>query len=70
MGQMSKLFNPRLLSHPVNWLTVWSMLFMLLYVIHLLTHFINGTHPGGPVAVSAEGVAGPGTAVPENAFTA
>lgn len=65
---MNKIVNTRLLSHPVNWLVVWSMLFMLWYVIHLLTSYVQGRHPGAPPASSSENIAGPGTDTPENVF--
>jgi hypothetical protein len=66
---ISKIINPRLLAHPVNWLTVWSMVIMFVYVVHLLTHFVKGTHPGSSQTATVSSVAGPGTTAPEYAFT-
>lgn len=62
------IVNSRVLAHPLNWITVWSMALILFYVVHLLTAYVQGRHPGKPATDSTEGAAGPGTDVPENAF--
>ena len=61
------IVNKNVLSHPVNWLTVWSMALLMFYVAHLLTCYITGRHPGAIAGSnSTAGVAGPGTDVPES----
>ena len=61
-----KMVNTRLLGHPLNWLVVWSMLFIMFYLGHLLISFFTGQHPGTiPVSGTYEGVAGPGTDDPQ-----
>lgn len=55
------------MRHPLNWLTVWSMVFVAAYVGHLIVAFANGRHPADPNAASPnskENVAGPGTDIP------
>lgn len=62
-----QLVNTRLMRHPLNWLTVWSMVFVAAYVGHLIVAFANGRHPADPNAASPnskENVAGPGTDIP------
>jgi hypothetical protein len=56
--------NTRLLSHPVNWLVLWSMALVAFYIGHLLVCFFYGVHPGAPQVLNGNGigVAGPGTA--------
>lgn len=64
-----KLFNPRLLSHPLNWLTVWSMALLVLYFAHLITSYFEDRHPGVPNSdTETRDAAGPGTDVPDQAF--
>lgn len=66
---MTTLVNTRLLSHPLNWLTVWSMALLAFYIAHLLTSYWQDRHPGVPVNDSpTRDAAGPGTDVPEQAF--
>jgi hypothetical protein len=59
-----KLLNMNLMRHPLNWLTLWSMAFILFYVGHLLISYFNGVHPGQVEGSKTEDVAGPGTDVP------
>jgi hypothetical protein len=58
--------NTRLLSHPLNWITVWSMALVAFYVGHLLICFFYQVHPGAADKTlgngSGAGVTGPGTA--------
>lgn len=57
-----KVVNAKLLSHPLNWLIVWSMLLIAAYTAHLLIAFFNGKHPGAvQIKNTTEDVAGPGT---------
>lgn len=57
-----KVVNTKLLSHPLNWLVVWSMLLVLAYLGHLVISFVTGQHPGAVRASDpTEGIAGPGT---------
>lgn len=57
------IINTTIAKNPLNWLTVWSMAFIALYVAHLLANWVNGNHPGQR-ADGTEGIAGPGTDVP------
>lgn len=63
------IINTRLISHPLNWLTVWSMTLLVIYMAHLLTSYFEDRHPGVPPNESpTKDAAGPGTDVPEAAF--
>jgi hypothetical protein len=64
-----RIINPRLLSHPLNWLTVWSMALIVFYLAHLITSYFEDRHPGVmPSQSTTKDAAGPGTDVPESAF--
>lgn len=57
-----RVLNTKLLSHPLNWLVVWSMLLIVAYLGHLMIAFFSGQHPGAVAVNNAtEDVAGPGT---------
>jgi len=57
-----RIINTNLLRHPLNWLTIWSMVFIMCYVGHLLIAFVEGRHPGAPAGSNiSDGAAGPGT---------
>lgn len=59
------MVNAKLLSHPLNWLTIWSMALVAFFVGHLLICYFYGVHPGASSVLtngSGAGVAGPGTA--------
>lgn len=56
------LVNTKLLAHPLNWLTLWSMALVVFFVGHLLISYFNGTHPGLTVTATGAGTVGPGTA--------
>lgn len=58
-----KIVNPTLMKHPLNWLTLWSMAFLLFYVGHLLIAYFSGYHPGAVGSGNTQGIAGPGTDV-------
>jgi len=61
------IVNTRIMKHPLNWVTIWSMVLLMAYVGHLLISFFNGRHPGDSAAGTAattENVAGPGTDIP------
>jgi hypothetical protein len=51
------------MSHPLNWLIIFSMLFVLMFTGHLLISFFTGQHPGAD-ATAPTAPAGPGTATP------
>lgn len=57
------IINTRLMSHPLNWLIIFSMLFVLMFTGHLLISFFTGQHPGAD-ATAPTAPAGPGTATP------
>lgn len=59
-----QVVNTSIMRHPLNWLTLWSMAFILFYVGHLLISYFEGRHPGAIAGSSSEGIAGPGTDVP------
>jgi hypothetical protein len=65
-----KVVNTALMRHPINWLTFWSMAFLAFYVGHLLISYFSGRHPGEIAGSKTEGIAGPGTDVPENSLSA
>ena len=60
------MLNTRLLSHPINWLTLWSMALVAFFLGHLLICYFYGVHPGSASqqlnSSGGIGVAGPGTA--------
>jgi hypothetical protein len=58
------VLNVRLLSSPMNWLTIWSMALVAFFVGHLLICYFYGVHPGAPQQLTGGqgGVVGPGTA--------
>lgn len=65
-----KVINPRLLSHPLNWLTVWSMALIVFYLAHVITSYFQGRHPGVAPdgSTTTKDAAGPGTDTPDQAF--
>jgi hypothetical protein len=60
------MLNTRLLSHPMNWLVLWSMALIVFFVGHLLLCHFYQVHPGDAPSQlgngSGNGVTGPGTA--------
>ena len=56
-----KVVNFTIMKHPLNWLVIWSMVFILFFVGHLLISYFNGKHPGAVGSDPATGDGGPGT---------
>lgn len=65
------IVNTKLLAHPLNWLTLWSMALVAFFVGHLLICHFSGVHPGVTVTANPKGAGttGPGTADTTNSAT-